>query len=219
MKHLRRFFESTDNELEEILDNLIHISDILGRPGIGKHKFGKSNKYILTWNLGMNVSELQDAKTMVEKLKTITDNLEDVLAAEERLGKWNFNMSLTTELRIEMNPKDLGDAEFEFIKEYQWRTLYLYKNEIERFFNSKGIRVTKWDLDSSYDEYSERNDLEIYLDKENYEVTSEFVRLLEEEITRKEDQIDRPYEVYDGGDYVAVRSLEEKSGVDTVLKN
>lgn len=118
-----------------------------------------------------------------------------------------------------MNPKDLGDEEFEFIKEYQWRTLYLYKNEIERFFNSKGLRVTKWDLDSSYDEYSERNDLEFYLDKENYEVTSEFVRLLEEEITRKEDQIDRPYEVYDGGDYVAVRSLEEKSAVDTVLKN
>jgi hypothetical protein len=218
MKHLKKFFESKDDEINEILDNLVYINDAFGDPSIGTYRIGNGKKYTLTWNLDMDFSLLQDAKSMVQKLKLITENIEDVLAAEERLGNWNFSMSISDELRIELNPKDLGEEEYEFISKYEWRTLYVFKNEIERFFNSKGMRVTKWDLDSSFDEYNQRNDLDIYLDKEDYDVTGEFTRMLEEELSRKQNEIDREYEVYDAGDYVAVRTHEEKSAIDTTIK-
>lgn len=219
MKHLKKFFESKDDEISEIIENLVYINDAFGNPDIGSYRIGNGKKYILRWNLEMDFSHLQDAKSMVQKLKLITENIEDVLAAEERLGNWNFSMSFAhSQLRIELNPKDLGEEEYEFISKYEWRTLYIFKNEIERFFNSKGMRVTKWDLDSSYDEYNQRNDLDIYLDKQDHGVTGEFTRMLEEELARKQDEIDREYEVYDAGDYVAIRSLEEKSSIDLTTK-
>lgn len=217
MKHLKKFFESTDNDLDEILDNLVYICDAFGRPHINSYRIGKGKKYTLTWSLGMDFSHLQDAKSMVDKLKLISENIEDVLSAQERLGNWNFSMSISDELRIELNPKDLGEEEYEFISNYEWRTLYVFKNEIERFFNSRGMRIIKWDLDSSVD-YHERNDLEIYLDKEDYLVTGEFTRLFEEELSRKQDSIDREYEVIDRGDYVSINSVEEKSAIDTTIK-
>ena len=218
MKHLKKFFESTDNDLDEILDNLVYINDAFGKPEIDSYRIGNGKKYILKWNLKMDFALLQDAKSIIEKLKLITENIEDVLSAQDRLGNWNFSMSISNELRIELNPKDLGEEEYEFISKYEWRTLYVFKNEIERFFNSKGMRVTRWDLDSSFDEGNQRNDLEIYLDKEDYLVTEEFTRMLEEELARKQNEIDREYEVYDGGDYVAIRSIEEKSAVDLTRK-
>ena len=218
MKHLKKFFESTDNDLDEILDNLVYINDAFGKPEIDSYRIGNGKKYILKWNLKMDFALLQDAKSIIEKLKLITENIEDVLSAQDRLGNWNFSMSISNELRIELNPKDLGEEEYEFISKYEWRTLYVFKNEIERFFNSKGMRVTRWDLDSSFDEGNQRNDLEIYLDKEDYLVTEEFTRMFEEELVRKQNEIDREYEVYDGGDYVAIRSIEEKSAVDLTRK-
>lgn len=218
MKHLKKFFESTDNDLDEILDNLVYINDAFGNPEIDSYRIGNGKKYILKWNLKMDFAHLQDAKSIIEKLKLITENIEDVLSAQDRLGNWNFSMSISNELRIELNPKDLGEEEYEFISKYEWRTLYVFKNEIERFFNSKGMRVTRWDLDSSFDEGNQRNDLEIYLDKEDYLVTEEFTRMFEEELARKQNEIDREYEVYDGGDYVAIRSIEEKSAVDLTRK-
>ena len=218
LKHLKKFFESKDDEINDILENLVYINDTFGKANIASYRIGNGKKYPLTWNLGMDFSHLQDAKSMIQKLKLITENIEDVLAAEERLGNWNFSMSISNELRIELNPKDLGEEGYEFIYKYEWRTLYVFKNEIERFFNSKGMRVTKWDLDSSFDEGNQRNDLEIYLDKEDYLVTEEFTRMFEEELARKQNEIDREYEVYDGGDYVAIRSIEEKSAVDLTRK-
>lgn len=218
MKFLKKFYESKSDEINDILDNLSYIVDAFGQPDIGSYKIGNGKKYIFTWSLGMDFAKLQDAKSMVEKLKLITENIEDVLSAQDRLGDWSFSMSISNELRIEMNPKDLGEEGYEFIYKYEWRTLYVYKNEIERFFNSKGMRITKWDLDSSYDEYNQRNDLEFYLDKEDYGVTGEFTEIFEEELRRKQDSIDREYEVNDRGDYISIVSLEEKSAIDTTIK-
>ena len=70
-------------------------------------------------------------------------------------------MSLTNSLRIELVPKDTGDNTFNFIKGYESRQLYVRINEVERFFNSRGLRVVKWDNESSYDEANQTNKLEI----------------------------------------------------------
>ena len=73
-------------------------------------------------------------------------------------------MSLTDKLKIELVPKDTGGNTFKFIKGYNGRSIYVIINEIERFFNSKGIRVVKWDNESSFDE-NKTNELEIFLNK------------------------------------------------------
>jgi hypothetical protein len=159
MKHLKRFFESTDFSKEDILENFLFITDKLGDPEIYSSKFGNSSKWIIRWDLKIDLSVLQEASELISKLKELTEDIDDVLTAADRIGEYNINMSITDLLILEMVPKDTGNNEFNFIKGYDSRILYVRKNEIERFFNSRGIRIVKWDNESSYNEYNQNNDL------------------------------------------------------------
>ena len=214
MKHLKRFFESTDFSKEDILENFLFITDKLGDPEIYSSKFGNSSKWIIRWDLKIDLSVLQEASELISKLKELTEDIDDVLAAADRIGEYNINMSITDILILEMVPKDTGNNEFNFIKGYDSRILYVRKNEIERFFNSRGIRVVKWDNESSYNEYNQTNDLDIHLSKNDIEVTDDFKRLVNIELRRIDD---REYECSGGGSVISICSLEEKAYVEMTL--
>ena len=120
-------------------------------------------------------------------------------------------MSLTNSLRIELVPKDTGDNTFKFIKGYESRALYVRMNEVERFFNSKGVRVVKWDNESSYDEGNQTNELEIILSKRDNQVNAEFYDLVMAELNLIDD---REYVVRTQGDSVVIYPNEEKAYVE-----
>jgi hypothetical protein len=214
MKHLKRFFESTDFSKEDILENFLFITDKLGDPEIYSSKFGNSSKWIIRWDLKIDLSVLQEASELISKLKELTEDIDDVLAAADRIGEYNINMSITDLLILEMVPKDTGNNEFNFIKGYDSRILYVRKNEIERFFNSRGIRVVKWDNESSYNEYNQTNDLDIHLSKNDIEITDDFKRLVNIELRRIDD---REYECSGGGSVISICPLEEKAYVEMTL--
>jgi hypothetical protein len=211
MKHLRKFNESSEVDKRDILDNFDFISDKFGEPEIGSYNYGSSKKWVLSWNINLDLSVLQEAHQLIEKLKDIVEDIDDVLAASDRLETYNINMSLTDKLKIELVPKDSGDNTFNFIKGYEGRQLYVKINEVERFFNSRGIRVVKWDNESSYNEYNETNDLEIFLNKRDNVITSEFYRLIMAELNLIKD---REYQVRTQGDSVVIYPTEEKSYVE-----
>ena len=211
MKHLKRFFESTDFSKEDILENFLFITDKLGNPDVYSTKFGPSEKWTIRWYLKIDMSVLQEASELITKLKDLTEDLDDILAASSRMTEYNINMSITDELRIELVPKDTGDDEFNFIKKYESRCLYVRINEVERFFNSRGLRVIKWDDESSHNEYNQNNDLVIYLSKNDILATDDFKRLVNIEL-RKID--DREYECSGGGSVISICPLEEKAYVE-----
>jgi hypothetical protein len=211
MKHLRKFNESFEDEKRDILDNFEFISDKLGEPDCYSSKYGDSKKWSISWNINLDLSVLQEAHQLIEKLKDIVEDIDDVLAASDRLETYNINMSLTDKLKIELVPKDTGDNTFKFIKGYESRSLYVRINEVERFFNSKGLRVVKWDNESSYDEGNQTNDLEIVLNKRDNVITSEFYRLIMAELNLIKD---REYQVRTQGDSVVIYPTEEKSYVE-----
>jgi hypothetical protein len=84
-------------------------------------------------------------------------------------------------------------------------------NEVERFFNSRSLRVIKWDNESSYNEYNETNDLEIVLNKRDNVIISEFYDLIMVELNLIED---RDYQVRMEGNSVVIYPTEEKSYVE-----
>ena len=215
MKHLKKFFESNETEKEDILENFISISDKFGEPEIYSTNYGPNKKWSLSWNINLNLSVLQESQQLIRKLKDITEDIDDVLAASDRLENYNINMSLTNSLRIELVPKDTGDDTFKFIKGYESRQLTVRMNEVERFFNSRGLRVVKWDNESSYNEYNETNDLEIVLNKRDNQVTAEFYNLVMAELNLIED---REYQVRTQGDSVVIYPNEEKSYVEVTNK-
>ncbi len=212
MKHLRKFNESSSEDIkQDILDNFAYISDKFGEPSIGSHSYGKGTKWNLSWDIKLDLSVLQEATKLIQKLKDIVEEIDDVLAASDRLENYNINMSLTSNLRIELVPKDTGDNSFKFIKGYESRALYVRINEVERFFNSKGLRVVSWDNESSYSEYNQTNELEIVLNKIDGQIMDEFHDLVMTELNLIDD---REYVVRTQGDSVVIYPNEEKSYVE-----
>jgi hypothetical protein len=215
MKHLKRFNESKEDEKLDILDNFAYITDKLGEPSVGSHSYGSGTKWNLSWDIKLDLSVLQEATQLIQKLKDITEEIDDVLSAADRLENYNINMSLTNSLRIELVPKDTGDNTFNFIKGYESRQLYVRINEVERFFNSRGLRVVKWDNESSYDEANQTNKLEISLNKVDNPVTAEFYRLIMAELNLIKD---RDYQMYVNGNNVVIYPDEEKAYVEVTTR-
>jgi hypothetical protein len=99
-------------------------------------------------------------------------------------------------------------------------------NEVERFFNSRGLRVIKWDNESSYSEYNETNELEIFLNKRDNQVMAEFYNLVMAELNPfREDSFSgsnggraREYQVRNQGDSIVIYPTEEKSYVEVTTK-
>jgi hypothetical protein len=212
MKHLKKFNESSSEDIKQnILDNFAYISDKFGEPNIGSHSYGTGTKWNLSWDIRLDLSVLQEANQLIQKLKDIVEEIDDVLSASDRLEKYNINMSLTNSLRIELVPKDTGENTFKFIKGYEGRQLTVRINEVERFFNSRGLRVVKWDNESSYDKANQTNDLEIILNKIDNQVTAEFYDLVMAELNLIDD---REYQVRNQGDSVVIYPTEEKSYVE-----
>lgn len=85
-------------------------------------------------------------------------------------------------------------------------------NEVERFFNSRGLRVVKWDNESSFDEVNQTNELEIVLNKRDDQVTAEFYRLVMAELNPFRE--DREYQVRTEGYDVVIYPTEEKSYIE-----
>ena len=215
MKHLKKFNESKEDEKLDILDNFTYITDKFGEPSISSYSYGSGTKWTLSWDIKLNLSVLQEANQLIQKLKDIVEEIDDVLSAADRLENYNINMSLTSELRIELVPKDTGDNTFKFIKGYESRALYVRMNEVERFFNSRGLRVVKWDNESSFDEVNQTNKLEISLNKVDNSVTAEFYRLIMVELNLIKD---RDYQMYVNGNDVVIYPDEEKAYIEVFVE-
>jgi hypothetical protein len=211
MKHLRKFFESVDITKEEILENFLYITDRFGEPEVSTSKYGKSKKWTISWNIKLDLSVMQEAEQLISKLKDLTEDIDDVLAAADRLEDFTINMSLSNYLKLELVPKDTGEDTYKFISHYDWRQLYIRINEIERFFNARGIRIEKWDNESMYRENDDNNELWIYLSKVDREANGTFCDLVNAELQEIDD---REYRCSYSGNQIFISPEEEKAFVE-----
>ena len=211
MKHLRKFFESVDITKEEILENFLYITDRFGEPEVSTSKYGKSKKWTISWNIKLDLSVMQEAEQLISKLKDLTEDIDDVLAAADRLEHFTINMSLSNYLKLELVPKDTGEDTYKFISHYDWRQLYVRINEIERFFNARGIRIEKWDNESMYRENDDNNELWIYLSKVDREANGTFCDLVNAELQEIDD---REYRCSYSGNQIFISPEEEKAFVE-----
>ena len=215
MKHLRKFFESVDITKEEILENFLYITDRFGEPEVSTSKYGKSKKWTISWNIKLDLSVMQEAEQLISKLKDLTEDIDDVLAAADRLEDFTINMSLSNYLKLELIPKDTGDDTYKFISHYDWRQLYVRINEVERFFNARGIRIEKWDNESMYRENDDNNQLWIYLSKVDRETNRTFCDLVNIELQEIDD---REYRCSYSGNQIFISPEEEKAFVEVTYK-
>ena len=215
MKHLRKFFESVEITESEILENFLYITDKFGDPHVSTSPYGKSKKWTISWNIKLDLSVLQEAEQLINKLKDLTEDIDDVLAAGDRLEDFTINMSLSNYLKLELVPKDTGEDTYKFISHFEWRQLYVRINEVERFFNARGIRIEKYDNESMYRENDDTNELWIYLSKVDREVIGTFCDMVNTELQEIED---RQYRCSYSGNQIYISPEEEKAFVEVTTK-
>ena len=215
MKHLRKFFESVEITESEILENFLYITDKFGDPHVSTSPYGKSKKWTISWNIKLDLSVLQEAEQLINKLKDLTEDIDDVLAAGDRLEDFTINMSLSNYLKLELVPKDTGEDTYKFISHFEWRQLHVRINEVERFFNARGIRIEKYDNESMYRENDDTNELWIYLSKVDREVIGTFCDMVNTELQEIED---RQYRCSYSGNQIYISPEEEKAFVEVTQR-
>ena len=191
MKYLRKYNESTsDFQFEHLMDNFSFINDTIGQPSVSKSKWGDSFKYRLVWDLGINIYELQKPSDVVGKLKTIIENFEDIVSAEERVSDFTIKMSIDhSKLIVEANPVSLGGDNYEFIKGQNWREIILNINELERYLNKNGITIkTKGVVDEV--ETTETTWVDIKTDEIPANVRRDLIERFNDELKSKTGEID-----------------------------
>lgn len=218
MKHLRKFNESyVEDTKNDIIDNFRFIIDTLGEPVITNKNWGDKHKWTIKFNLGIDISLMNNALNVINKLKTITDEIEDVISATERLSDYYFQMSIKDNLIIEMIPKVVENNTYNFIIGQDWREIKLNLVDIEKFFSSNGINlIKKWQDDDNYVEVTETCASYFKFDKFDNTVFAEFIQKFSNEFTTKSDNDELDREIvaeYQGANTIHIFPTEEKTYV------
>lgn len=218
MKHLRKFNESyVEDTKNDIIENFSYIIDTLGEPVITNKNWGDKHKWTIKFNLGIDISLMNNALDVISKLKTITEDIEDVISASERLSDYYFQMSIKDNLTIEMIPKVVKNDTYNFILGQNWREVQLNLVDIEKFFSSNGINlIKKWQDDDNYVEVSETCASYFKFDKFDNTVFAEFIQKFNNEFATKADNDELDREVvaeYNGNNTIQIFPTEEKTYV------
>lgn len=157
---------------------------------------------------------MNNALDVISKLKTITEDIEDVISASERLSDYYFQMSIKDNLIIEMIPKVVKNATYNFILGQNWREVQLNLVDIEKFFSSSGINlIKKWQDDDNYVEVSETCASYFKFDKFDNGVFAEFIQKFNNEFATKADNDELDREIvaeYNGNNTIHIFPIEEK---------
>jgi prophage tail gpP-like protein len=90
----------------------------------------------------------------------------------------------------------------------------MFKNEIERFFRSKGLKVANWN--ETWDESNQTGDVIITLNNQDVDVINTFINLFNQEVETKRQNIHRDYRCNFSGRDVIIYSVEEKAVVELI---
>jgi len=214
MKHLRKFNESyVEDTKRDIIENFNYIIDTLGEPVITNKNWGDKHKWTIKFDLQMDISIMNNALDVISKLKSITEDIEDIISASERLSDYYFQMSIKEYLIIEMIPKVEKSENYNFIIGQNWREIQLDSSEIEKFFRSNDINlIKKWIDDDNYIEISETCASYFKFDKFDNRIFAEFIQKFNSEFEEKE--IDRNIVAeYSGDNTIQIFPTDEKTYV------
>jgi hypothetical protein len=77
-----------------MIDNFSYLIDTLGDPIISNKNWGDKHKWVIKFNLEMDISIMNNALYVISKLKSIIEDIEDIISASERLSDYYFQMSI-----------------------------------------------------------------------------------------------------------------------------
>ena len=137
MKYLKTFESSeSDPILDELMDNLLFISDELGEPKVTKSVYDKTqnmNMYEFSWKMKFNLENMNSLE-MLKGFRAVLNEICDLTAMEEKMPGFIFEISLNSDvppvadksdIRLRVTPKSKTTGNYVFIKGQNHREIIL----------------------------------------------------------------------------------------------
>jgi len=210
---MNKFSELIDESkgFEEIEDNIIPISDVLGKPNLATINYGDQVGYVFQWKLDFNVEDYNGLKE-VQDILTVFDCIKELSHNMKRIEGYDVEFKIDKSLYVRITPQTQeSKIGYKFIEGQNWKYIIINYGQVARFFKDRGynIRNTK----SDENPYEETISITINTDAPDY-VTNQFKELFANEIEvlyDKEESIDKKIDCTTNTGMVYIFPKQEKT--------
>jgi len=166
---------------EEIEQQVLEISSVLGKPNVVTLNFGKDVGYVFKWDLKLNIEEY-NGSVEIERVKKLFSMIEEISLAMKRVQDYDVEFKIKEHLYVRFIPHTESSESYEFIIGQNWREIRLDYSQVVKFFKDRGFRVK--DVKLVDIEYKETTEVKIITDADEL-ARSEFVSLFNDEANKK----------------------------------
>lgn len=220
MRYLRKFNESEDNDqnLSDLRESLLEVSDRLGDPTIKTFEMGTETGYFVQYNIPIATIGEMTTDAFYEAIDALYSTKEDILQTADRFSdRFQTTISqMAGKLKIRLTPITIKEGDYNFLKNCEGRTIEVSESEIRRWAVSKSQTITSIDNDDqdAYDTSS------LYITFSGSNGLPELVDLIEaeKEVWREKrgGNLDREFDVYLNDNMLCLTPDEEKTYIYTV---
>lgn len=220
MIYLRKFNESEDNDqnLSDLRESLLEVSDRLGDPTINTFQMGSEKGYVVQYNIPIATIGEMTTDAFYEAVDALYSTKEDILQTADRFAD-SFQTTISQmagKLKIRLTPITIKEGDYNFLKNCEGRIIEVSESEIRRWAVSKSQTITSIDNDDqdAYDTSS------LYINFSGSNGLPELVNLIEaeKEVWREKrgGNLDREFDVYLNDNMLCLTPDEEKTYIYTV---
>ena len=220
MRYLMKFNESEDNDqnLSDLRESLLEVSDRLGDPTIKTFEMGTETGYVVQYNIPIATIGEMTTDAFYEAVDALYSTKEDILQTADRFAD-SFQTTISQmagKLKIRLTPITIKEGDYNFLKNCEGRTIEVSESEIRRWAVSKSQTITSIDNDDqdAYDTSS------LYITFSGSNGLPELVDLIEaeKEVWREKrgGNLDREFDVYLNDNMLCLTPDEEKTYIYTV---
>lgn len=220
MRYLRKFNESEDNDqnLSDLHESLLEVSDRLGDPTIKTFEMGTETGYFVQYNIPIATIGEMTTDAFYEAIDALYSTKEDILQTADRFSdRFQTTISqMAGKLKIRLTPITIKEGDYNFLKNCEGRTIEVSESEIRRWAVSKSQTITSIDNDDqdAYDTSS------LYITFSGSNGLPELVDFIEaeKEVWREKrgGNLDREFDVYLNDNMLCLTPDEEKTYIYTV---
>ena len=204
MKHLRKFNEDSkfenDQDISELRESLLEVSDRLGEPKIKTFEMGTETGYVVKYNIPIATIGEMTTVVFYEAIDALYSTKEDILQTADRFAdRFQTTISQTAgKLKIRLTPTKKQEGGYKFIVKADSRVVEVSKSELRRWAMDNGLTLTKVEEDD--DEGAEMTSMGITFSGKPQGLV-ELLRSEKDAIEAEQGELDREFEIaYSYGD-------------------
>ena len=222
MRHLRKFNEDSkfenDQEISDLRESLLEVSDKLGEPTINNFQMGNQIGYVVQYSIPIATIGEMTTDVFYEAIDTLYSTKDDILQTADRFSD-RFQTTISQnagKLKIRLTPITKQEGGYKFLKDCSGRSVEVSESEIRRWTMDNGLTINS--IDNDDDEAYETSTLYITFSGSNgLQALVDLIDVEKDQWREKRGgELDKEFDVYLNDNILCLRPDEEKTYIYTV---